>query len=355
HWSYGAFAFPLVAAVLGSAAGTVPSGWRRFTAVSLVVIVSLLNFSIVTWGTPVFPDQIRRSWGVRETDWVHLGPHPAAERRWPIGNVVADLVQATAASDKKNETVFAFTPRIPYNVLAFTQRQHWPETSIRFAGEGSPYWGAPYPVDQLLESQFLVIRYPLSDACSQPATNIFFSATACFFNNPPQEFSSSHAEAGRYRLPDGGVVELLMRTSPVTVEEIDATLTTLGLEPKYTTRAVLLAASILERDRRPEEAVARLQAGAETGGQPPVTSAGIWSALGMLSLRLGENDAAVEACERAVELAPGHASFFTRLGIVYAASGRIPEAKEALKEAIRLAPEMRWPRQVLEGLEANRG
>jgi len=352
HWSYGAFALPIVAAVLGSAAGAVPSGWRRTIAVFLVVIVSLLNFSIVTWGTPAFPDRIRRTWGVGETDCVRLGPHPATERRWPIGDVVADLVQVTNSLEKNDVTVFAFTPKIPYNIFAFALRQHWPETDIRFVGEGAPYWGAPYPVDQLLESEILIVRFPLADACSRPATNIFFPATACFFFDLPQEFSSSHAEVGQYQLPDGDVVRLLMRTSPATVEEIDATLTALGLQPKYTTRAVVLAASILELDGRLEEAATRLRAGAEISGQPPVTSAEIWSALGMLYLKLGEDDAAIEACCRAVELAPNHAAFFTRLGIVYMESNRIPEAKDALKKAIRLAPDMRWPRLVLEGLEA---
>lgn len=353
HWSYGAFAFPLVAAVLGSAAATVPSGWRRSTAVSLVVIVSLLNFSIVTWGTPVLPDQIRRPWGVWGKSQVLLGPHPAVESRWPIGDVVADLVHETAGSQENDAMVFSFLPKIPYNLLGFTLLQHWPETEIQIKGERSPFWGASYPVDQLLGGDFIIVRFPLSDVCSQPTTNPYLSATACLFQNPPQEFSASHSEVGQYRLPDEGVIQVWRRTSPVTVEEIDATLKSLDLQPKFTGRAFLLAASILERDGRLEEAAARLLEGSNIEGQPPATTADIWSVLGMLFLKMGKNDAAIEACTKAVELAPDHAALLTRLGIVYGRSGRIPEAKGALKEAIRLAPDMRWPRQVLERLEAN--
>lgn len=63
-----------------------------------------------------------------------------------------------------------------------------------------------------------------------------------------------------------------------------------------------------------------------------------WDATGYVHLELGNNELAVEACKRALQIAPHEPTIYFNLGLAYARSGRSEEAVSAFRSAAALDP-----------------
>jgi hypothetical protein len=349
NWSYAGFAFPIVAAVLGCGAASIRSSRGRRVAFFALVAASLLNYSIVTWGGPSLPRTLSRYWGIGcQPCAVPLCPDPAFSGRWPFGEVVATISEEAPTAPATPVSVFVLTPGIIPDVFNYTAVEHWPDKETRFVGPQSPLWGIPFPIDVLLNSEWLIVRRPLFTVCNGSLRNFYQSAAACFLQDPPREFEVAHQLIGRYRLPDGDHLDLLRRTTPLTLEETDATLARLDLERRFTVNGEILAASFLEREGRLDEAISRLDSAAAIDGLPPVSGSRVLSSMTMLLLRMGRIDAAVDTGREAVLITPRDAVARIRLGLALKRAGRLEEAKKELEEACRLDPAMRWPHAELE-------
>ncbi|WP_186766222.1 tetratricopeptide repeat-containing sulfotransferase family protein [Phaeobacter marinintestinus] len=73
-------------------------------------------------------------------------------------------------------------------------------------------------------------------------------------------------------------------------------------------------------------------------GKTPNDS-GAWYLLALASYENGINDRALEAAEHAIELAPGFAQAFNLRGLILASQGRIVEALNDFRTAMKLAPD----------------
>lgn len=76
--------------------------------------------------------------------------------------------------------------------------------------------------------------------------------------------------------------------------------------------------------------------------------------LAAVRLKLGRTDAALEAAQRAVSLAPGDGQALLILAMVMGGMGRTDEAREHVSQAVRLAPDLGAAWQGLGELEAKR-
>lgn len=317
-WTYGAFGLPLVAAVLGASATLrMPTKMRRVTVGGLVLF-SLFNFAAVTWHLGFVPRQFARVYGMRPQP---CGPllceKPAQHLYWPITDVVEALRTAESGpAISKPVKAFTLTPRIPSSCFDFISGRFWGWNELRFVGSRFPGWGRSFPFEDLLRSDWIIVREPLDGTC-RGSWNPYRRALACFLMHPPGEFQRGHVLARRFGLQGGGSIALLKRTGPVTVAEVEATVKGLGLAAKYVTESSLVTAAILEREGKTAEALSRLEASEQVGGQPPWTRARILTTLGWLQMK----------------------------------EGNLDKARKALSEALLVAPVMRRPRVLLSRLE----
>ena len=63
-----------------------------------------------------------------------------------------------------------------------------------------------------------------------------------------------------------------------------------------------------------------------------------WFRLGGIHGRLGDNELAIQCCQKAVALDPGHAEAYLNLGVAQHARGNKEEAKRSLESALKLKP-----------------
>ena len=93
------------------------------------------------------------------------------------------------------------------------------------------------------------------------------------------------------------------------------------------------AATALEQDALPA-ARERLEALARSAPQEPLA----WLNLGLVHLRAGDAEAAIDALAHAVQLAPARPAAHNLLGVANRQAGRIADARAAYDEALRLDP-----------------
>lgn len=280
--------------------------------ISVVILAaSLVDLGITTTGRPRVRSKLAHYWGARPWRSAPLGPRPPITGHWPFADLAARIVQQGVSG--RGCQVFV-GPGMLAPPMGFARARFWPDRRVRFFQTGSPYWGRPFPINQLLTSDWIVVTRPLDRWSSQDP---YQRALTAFLQTPPKEFSETHRLDGVFSMPDGGRLELLRRVQPLTVRELDSCVAHMPLDQKYLTNGTLLAARLLVRDGKQEEAIARLHGAAKVPGQPPKLRARI---LGMAATVLARAD-------------------------------RVAEARRDAEEAIRVDPENAQARRLLDRLE----
>lgn len=127
--------------------------------------------------------------------------------------------------------------------------------------------------------------------------------------------------------------------------------TALELKPGQPQVLNYLGYSLVEQDRKLDEALAMIEAAAEA--QPE--NGAIADSLGWVLYRLGRHEEAVAKLEHAVQLNPMHAVIIDHLGDAYWAVGRQTEARFQWQRALSFAPgaplEARLREKLADGLE----
>ncbi|HHQ47522.1 MAG TPA: hypothetical protein ENK19_01385 [Acidobacteria bacterium] len=298
-WQYAAFALPLAAAVLAGGVSVCPLRIRSVLA-GLIVASSLVGFSILTWGVPSFSPAVARLLGIqREHCYLALCPDAPVSAHFPLDTALATVISQRPSGE---ESIFLATPVTLTATARYLLLRFHPKRRLRVVGTATPLFGNSLPFRSLLTSRWLLTLPPPSDH------NPYLTAVFGMLRAPPPEVASSRRRVASFPWPGGRRLVLYERTRPPTLAEVDATLHALALPPRFVTGAALLAAGLLEREGRTDEAIDRLLAAARIEIQPPRLRAAILARAAALLLKSGRPHEAEARARQALAIVSWNAT-----------------------------------------------
>jgi len=302
NWQYGAFLLPILGAILA-----LPGKNLSIIVSGLILFFSFANYSFITWGAPHLPSRLEHILGLW---WDHsqlaLCHDAPVVQYYPYGSVVSS-VNTKDRTDGKNSVAVFVGAGLNARSFQFISLRFWPHRRMTFIQTGSQQWGTPFPVKTLLYSQWFVVRTDLPRwywMKSQP--NHYTRATTILFRDPPKIFRESLVEAGRFPWPGEGDVVLYRRIRPPSLEEMDAIVAALDLEPRYVTQSSLIAAELLKKSGQPQKALERLEKAGAIVSQPPQLRARILAEAAGLLMEEGRFKEAAQHAREATHLDPGN-------------------------------------------------
>lgn len=112
--------------------------------------------------------------------------------------------------------------------------EHWPGRRLTVYAQHEATWGTPFPLANLLESEYVIWVDPRYDAEPEPG-QLYRVLLTRMLRSPPPAWAASHEEVARIPLEGHARLILLRRTAPPTAAEaatVADTLAGLGILPR---------------------------------------------------------------------------------------------------------------------------
>ena len=234
-WRQFASALPIVATFTVLWFFDIRHRLTRNLIIGICIVVSILNFSMVNWGIQSWNRPIMQTLGspLASESCVENGettmllcPNSAEVQDWRINDILQIVTNDPLCNDHQCQLLVV--PReiyFNYPIFFYYALQEFPEFDV-FISQPGDSMSDTYHLSFLLESEYIVY---VPEMRSSELNNQYSLASMNFLLAPPNSFANAHQEVISYVLPNGGKAILLKRITPLTVDEVDASLVALQL------------------------------------------------------------------------------------------------------------------------------
>lgn len=199
--------------------------------ITLCAIISILNFSFVTWEMPPWTEPIMEAMGspldtsiCSRRMFMGYCPDPANNENWRITEILHYIFHDNECKEKIcSLSVVTSSEEFQYNVFRFNQVLNFRDESLDIIPIIPPgtQWKNTFTLDWL-QSEYVVF-------VSEYAHGQYSRAVLKLLKDPPEIFRTSHKEVSSFDLPHGWTAKLVVRTKPFSVKEADEIISELNL------------------------------------------------------------------------------------------------------------------------------